>query len=307
MKNGTVYKTSSIMFIRSLLTMILMAGTLLAQTDPALKTFDKDGLKFSYPADWTVTDRSSEGIQDIRLSKKDSQTLISLVSPRAPIVNYDQFREMQSDIQDRFMINIKRSLNTEAQTTREESACLDFNGRDVTGMRYSGFYKEQPSVGDVFPFVLGDRYLNMIYMRSERDEALGDAAWKTVTGSLYLQNAHRDSARFNFPTDFFPAGDVRGLALEIGRPNLPFNVGTRNGITVVVQVEINEKGKVSNAYSNSVATGGAIGGASIVLECVKAARFSKFEPTTICGKAVKIRGYIIYKILPSNDPRIQNG
>jgi hypothetical protein len=286
-----------------------MAGTLLAQTGPALKTFDKDGLKFSYPSDWTVTDRSTEGIQDIRLSKKDSQTLISLVSPRAPIINYDQFRAMQSDLQDRFMINIKRSLNTEAQTTREESACLDFNGRDVTGMRYTGLYKEQPSVGDVFPFVLGDRYLNMIYMRSERDEALGDAAWKTVTGSLYLQDAHRDSAGFNFPTDFFPAGDVRGLALEIGRPNLPYNVGSRNGITVVVQVEINEKGKVVDARSDPAAVADGIGRGSgpIVLECIKAARSSKFEPTIICGKAVKIRGYIIYKILPSNDPRIQNG
>jgi hypothetical protein len=144
-------------------------------------------------------------------------------------------------------------------------------------------------------------------MRSDRDASLGDVAWKEFIDSLYLENSHRDAAIFNFSTDYFPAGDVRGIARYIGKPNLTYRVGSKNGVTVVVQVEIDEKGKVTDARSNFVETGGAIGGASIAQECVKAARFSKFEPTIICGKPVKVRGYIVYKILPSRDPRIQMG
>src|ERR1041384_1928579 len=213
---------------RAFVFIALTANCIFAQADlPAVKTFDSGGLKFSYPADWVLTDRSTEGVQDLRISRPDTQVMISIVSPRAVIQNYDQFREMQGEINNRFIISIKQSLNTEERTTTEESACLDFNGRSVTGMRYGGLYKEQPSTGDVFPFVLGDRFINLVYMRSDRDAAIGEAVWKDVLGSLYLQNSHRDAAYFDFATNYMAAGDLRGRALYIGRPNLPYNIGRR--------------------------------------------------------------------------------
>jgi hypothetical protein len=134
--------------LKPLVFILLLINASFAQVP--LKTFDKDGLKFSYPASWTLVDLSADTVQHLRLSRPNSQVLISIVSPRSVIHSYDQFREMQSDIQDRFMINIKQSLNTEAQATREESACLDFNGRAITGMRYSGEYKDQPALATFF-------------------------------------------------------------------------------------------------------------------------------------------------------------
>jgi hypothetical protein len=281
----------------------LVTSSLLGQIPgDGIKTFDKDGLKFSYPANWTLINMSTDAVQDLRLSRQNSQVLISIVSPRGAIRSYDQFREMQSDINDRFIIDIKRSLNTEEETTREESVCLDFNGRNVTGMRYSGFYKSQPSKGDIFPFVLGDRFINLVYMRSGRDEALGDVIWKNVLGSLYLQNSHRDAVNFNFATDYMPAGDVRARAKYIGRPNLPYNIGSKTGLTAVVQVEVDEKGKVTSARSDAHLPPNISD--PIKLELIKAAKLSKFEPTIVCGKPVKIRGFIVYKILPTTDPRV---
>ena len=287
------FRAASVLFI------VTLTSFLHAQTpNGGVKTYDKDGLKFNYPADWIITDQSSRGVQYVRLSRPNTQVLISMVSPRAIIQNYDQFRELQWEINDRFIISIKSSLNTEEQTTTEESACLDFNGRSVTGMRYGGSYKEQPSLGDVFPFVLGDRYINLVYMRSDRDAAIGDAIWKNVLGSLYLQNAHRDAANFDFATNYMPAGDVRARAKYIGKPNLPYNIGRKEGLIAVVQVEIDEKGKVTSARSNAPTSG------PIRLELIKAAKLSRFEPTVICGKPVKIRGNIVYKWLPTTDLRM---
>ena len=285
---------------RAPLVVLLLASTLFAQTaDPAFKTFDKNGLKFNYPANWNLADLSTNELQDLRLSRPNSQVMISIVSPLSVIRGYDQFREMQGNINDRFIIDIKRSLNTEEETTREESVCMDFNGRDVTGMRYSGRYKDQPSVGDIFPFVLGDRFINLVYMRSERDESIGDATWKGLISSMYLQNSHRDAANFNFATNYMPAGDMRARAKYIGTPNLPYNIGSGTGLTAVVEVEVDEQGKVTAARSNTP-------NGTIRFELIKAARLSRFEPTIICGKPVKIRGYIVYKLLPSTDPRMQS-
>src|SRR5262245_9148356 len=166
-----------------ILSTFLLLINISVQTLPETKTYDRDGLKFNYPADWTLTDRSSVDTQNLLLSKPGSLVLISIVSPRIVIHNYDQFRQLQVDINDRFIIAVKHGLNTDENTTREESICLNFNGRDITGMRYSGLYKNTPSVCDVFPFVLGDRFINLVYMRSDKDRTFGDAVWKDLISS----------------------------------------------------------------------------------------------------------------------------
>src|SRR5882757_3289746 len=155
--------------IRGLLVIALLTNSLLAQApDLSVNIFDKDGLRFAYPDDWTLTDKSTPELQNLLLTRANSQLLISIVSPRAVIRGYDQFREMQYDINDRFIIAIKQGLTAAEHTTKEDPVCLNFNGRDVTGMRYSGYYRSEPSTGDVFPFVLGDRFVDLVYMRSDK-------------------------------------------------------------------------------------------------------------------------------------------
>jgi hypothetical protein len=57
----------------------------------ATSTYDNDGLKFSYPSDWTLTDRSSPETQHLLLSKPGTLLLIVIVSPRETLIDSKQF------------------------------------------------------------------------------------------------------------------------------------------------------------------------------------------------------------------------
>ncbi|HEX9959320.1 MAG TPA: hypothetical protein VGB00_00140, partial [Pyrinomonadaceae bacterium] len=84
------------------------APVVTAQTET--KTFDVEGLKFSYSSDWTLTDKSSPDTQHLLLWKKDFSILIIVVSPRRSNELFNAFSEFQKDIHSQFTEGVKQSL-----------------------------------------------------------------------------------------------------------------------------------------------------------------------------------------------------
>jgi tetratricopeptide (TPR) repeat protein len=94
------------------------------------------------------------------------------------------------------------------------------------------------------------------------------------------KNAERQKA------DGVERGVINGLALSLKKPLVPFNAQKMSG-RVLVKVLINESGQVAKAE--------AFCGPSIFWQgSVKAALDSKFAPTMLKGKAVKVTGIIVY-------------
>jgi TonB family protein len=260
-----------------------------AQTsEPPAKTFDKDGLKFNYPADWNVTDKSSEDSQRVLLSKENTTVLISILSPRLFIRSPKQFRDIQASAFKTYISAISKSLSSPRGKPEQEYLCLDFNGRKITGTKFTGFYNNEPGKGEAYPLVLGDRFLALAYIRTDKEAEKTDVVWQELIKSISLEGSNKDSAGSFAESEIVDEGVLNSRAINLAKPWYPKALRDAGASgEVVVKVEINEKGKVVSAKAIS-------GNKLLYYDSEAAAKKSKFTPTMVCGTPVKVTGTIIY-------------
>ncbi len=222
--------------------------------------------------------------------------MISLISPLASPGSQEDYERMQNVINTLYVNSIHEGLATQLDPPRQEGTCLSLNGRDISGNRYIGVYNNEPSSGEIYPFLLGNRFITMIYLRTDKDAVTGENAWREVIGSLYLARSNKDIAGLNFKHHELEIGIVNGYAKSLIHPS--FFTMTRSvgsGLTVVVNVTIDETGKVTSARSDAK-----FGEAR--LAAIQAAKMSKFTPTVRCGKPIKVTGRIIYDFRKGRRP-----
>lgn len=286
-----------ILFLALILLCLCFNTTLTAQdaTVGEMKTFDSDGLKFKYPADWTLTDKSNAETQHLLLSKTDHAVLIVIASPRATEDYVQRFRKFQKDIHADFGSVISQSLSTSGKQAQNELVCMDFNGANIPGTKYTGSYNGEPGEGETYTFILGKRSLTTVYMKTEKDGTAGDSVWQEVLKSLTL-NGYSSA----LPGVIFNAkngGVVNGKAVKLVKPLYPISLRPgeipRGGGRVEVKVVIDEEGKVISAMPHS-------GVPAFMKDSVNAAKKSVFQPTLVCGKPIKVVGLIEYNYIGNN-------
>lgn len=260
-----------------------------------MKTFDSDGLKFKYPADWTLTDKSNAETQHLMLSKNNHSVLIVIASPRATEDYVQRFRKFQNDIHADFGSVISQSLSTSRKHAENELVCMDFNGANIPGTKYTGAYNGEPGEGETYTFILGKRSLTTVYLKTEKDSMAGDWVWQEVLKSLTLNGS--SSALPGVIFNARDSGVVNGKAVKLVKPLYPISLRPgeipRAGGTVKVKVVIDEEGKVISAMPHSGVT-------AFMKASIGAAKKSVFQPTLVCGKPIKVVGLIEYNYIGNN-------
>jgi TonB family protein len=272
-----------------LLFAFLVTSTSAQTSEPSTKTFDKDGLKFNYPLDWTITDNSATRKQHLLLSKKDVTVLIGIESRRDGIASIEQFRELESDTQTAYFKAVSDSLNTTyEQRVDRECLCLDLHGRNVIGMRMAGLYNSEPSKGEFYSFILGGRLVTLSYLRTDKDVVKTDPVWQELINSLSLEGSNKEAGVSFFEPGVINEGHINSRAAFLKRPVFPTEAGKAGASgLVLVQVEIDETGKRLSLK--------AISGPRLLYAAAESAvRQSKFKPTAGCGKPLRIKGTILF-------------
>src|SRR5215213_10096425 len=55
------------------------------------KAFDGEGLSFSYPADWALTDKGDSQQQYLALTRNDAAMVIAVIASRGQVSTFEQF------------------------------------------------------------------------------------------------------------------------------------------------------------------------------------------------------------------------
>jgi TonB family protein len=263
---------------------------------PPVEHFAKDGLSFDYPSGWKLLDKSTEAAQHLILSREGSSVLIMVITHRDAVANLEQFETARDHITTPYVRNLARSLGVEKSPSWEEAGCIDVGARPADGRRFatgfklSGKSNGQPSMGEVYAVALGRRFVNLVYVRNERDDAQAAPAWKMVLDTLKVEpppGATGDEA--GGPLAAIVSGGVLdGKATKKPAPEYPVN-GRAAGAsgTVVVRIVVDERGDVTSAQ--------AVSGHSMLRgPSERAAMRAKFRTTTVCGRPVKVSGVITY-------------
>lgn len=257
------------------------------------KHFAKDGLSFDYPASWALADRSTSAAQHLVITLPAISTLIMVIAHRDAVTTFDQSLAVRSAITEPFIENMAEKFRSGKKMERE-SLCTEVGDfKAVGGVRLRGLFNNLPTTGEVYTFLLGRRFVNLVYIRADKDDAQGSPAWGMIRSTLKIETLPmppgqaEDAAELLNPS-VVSGGVLNGKALSLPKPEYPrFAIDARASGIVKVQVTIDEKGSVISARAIS-------GHHLLHPSSVEAARGARFTPTLLCGQPVKVTGVITY-------------
>ncbi|MBV9927773.1 MAG: energy transducer TonB [Acidobacteria bacterium] len=250
--------------------------------------YAKDGLAFDYAAGWTLADTGDAEMQRLMLRRDGASNIIFVFAQRRLITTAMELYGARSTVTMPYVTNIANKLGLSYPPSTRDAQCIQVDGRTALGFRMSGMLEGAPTTAEVYTVLLGQRLLHLVHVRAERDEAAGAAAWKTLTDTLKVDAPANPSPDADKIEQIVAGGVLNGKAIKKPQPSYPAEAKmARAQGTVAVQIVIDEEGKVASAKAVSGPT--PLHGAS-----VEAARKARFEPTTLCGKPVKVTGVITY-------------
>jgi hypothetical protein len=274
----------------SLLFLLTCASAAKTAQDAAGR-YSKDGLSFDYPAGWTLADKSAGGAQYLLLTLPDSSASVQVLAHREPLQNIEQLRALQESFTVPYVNDLARKLGLPEAPQWKDAQCLNFGGHVAEGVRLKGQFNGQPSAAEVYTTVVGRRPVHLIYVRMDRDDARGSEAWKAVLDSLAVEPPKNSTPEEVKLGEIVAGGILDFVAKKKPAPAYPPSASAaRASGTVVVQIVFDERGDVVSAR--------AVSGPVLLREpSENAARAVKFNPVTLCGRAVKVSGILRYNFV----------
>lgn len=260
------------------------------------KSFDSAGLSFRYPADWELTDKSDSQQQYLALTRHDATLVVAVIAGRGQVSAFEQFVVAKRKVSEPFIRSLASLFGTNGRTAQPEAVCLGLGPHlKVEGVELKGLYRAQQSTAGVYSFVKGGRFMSLVYIRADKDGALGDVGWGMVRESLRVKDSNGLVDASLAITDLIDSGLLKPVRFPV--PDYPTTaMGTKPSGSVVVRVLISESGAVTSA---EVISGHPI----LRLSALQAARGLKFTPPLLCGEPNKVTGNIVYRF---TGPRMEN-
>ena len=276
--------------------LLILAVLLALARSPAapqggVEHFSKEGLAFDHPVAWKLADSSSAELQRLILTREGASNIIMVFAQREPVTTAAQLSASRSGITMPYVESIARKLGLKQAPAPNESRCVPVGERFAVGYRMAGQLGQEPTTAEVYTVVLGQRLLHLVHIRSDKDEAEGAGAWKTLLDTLKVDPPAVPSPEFEGIDQIVTGGVLNGKAVRKPLPEYPASAKmARAQGTVTVQIVVDEKGDVILAQSVS-------GHPELRGAGERAARRAKFSPTTLCGRPVKVRGVITYNFV----------
>ncbi|HKC64499.1 MAG TPA: energy transducer TonB, partial [Pyrinomonadaceae bacterium] len=176
-------------------------------------------------------------------------------------------------------------------TPERDFVCVKVGTHDINGYRLRSVLNKEATTAEIYPLVDGHRFLNLVYIRSDKDEQQGASVWETVRSTLNIEAKQAVGKSDDDPLMMQDVGILNGHAIKLPLPRYPAEAkGEHVSGTVLVEVTIDEEGNVASAHTIS-------GHFLLRAASEEAALKAKFTPTILCGKPVKVTGVITYNFI----------
>lgn len=268
---------------------LIFCWTAMAQGSiKAPKQFEKDGLKFFYPSDWELKDKSSKEVVHLLLSKKNTSNLIVIFSSSGAEITKKGLTQVQDNNFIKLVDTIEKSLSEANKTARQEYSCFKLRETNIPGIKFEGMYKGQVGLGELYDFSIKKYPLTLAYLRNKSDDAEGNIVWSSLINSISFKNSQEITSEKVFDEEIADRAILNGKALLLPKPPYPKEARDNNADgKLKVAVTVDEKGDVISAE--------VISGHPLLKDAVLlSARNAKFKPLFNCSKAIKFKGLLVY-------------
>lgn len=282
----------------SIIIIIALSSTLSVQPQQATDTatyFEKAGVLFDLPAGWNATEKNLLGEQIVTIQPGQGPTQIAV---SATLISSCDFQAEARKTTAALVERVARQIHSPAPIKFSVTK-TQVNAEEIEGVSLLGVADERAVTADVYSFRVGLRFISLVYVRVENDEA-ANSAWNTVRTNLKVQPGARpgvvtlSGVAGEAPEASRPlisGGVLNGKAIRLPTPSYPpIARQAHAGGVAVVQVTIDESGAVIAAHAVS-------GHPLLQSASVAAAREAQFSPTKLCNEPVKVTGVITYHFI----------
>ncbi|MGH9873169.1 MAG: energy transducer TonB [Pyrinomonadaceae bacterium] len=281
----TQQKLSLVIFLAILATVVARSQ---GENSPT-KHFEKAGVAFDYPANWTVTESDAPGLRTVTVAPAPGSTQIVVVVSSGSACDFETERDkIKGALIKRLATLIQAGDAPSGAPVKTKAGTSEMEGTQLHGL-----IDHKPALGDVYFSRMNGHFVGLAYVRKVDDE-LATSAWGAVRDSLKVRSGVLTVIGSEATSSSKPLirGDVlNGKAIALPRPDYPPIARSAHASgTVVVQVFIDEAGAVIAAHA--ISGHPLLQGASVA-----AARQAKFSPTKLCGEPVKVTGVITYNFV----------
>src|ERR1700682_17954 len=184
------------------------------------KHFEKDGLAFDYPSNFSLIESDSPGVLTATITSKGSagQIVVSLQEGQLTACDFDAENKK---IADALIKSLANQIHA-GDTPNTSPLKTQIGMTDVRGTQLHGVIKGKPATGDVYSFRLSRRFVNLTYVRLDNDDRAGKA-WKTIRTTLKVEpsvigvmTAAQGNRDIPITTDV-----INGKALHLPAPAYP--------------------------------------------------------------------------------------
>lgn len=159
-----------------------------ASADPTLgqaNRYARDGLSFSYPTDWSLTDESNGEVQTLSLDRGKDEARILVVSPRRQM-NAGEIAQKQSIVTEAIVTNLAGAIENLGAQVQRTAISATISGIQAQGIGLRASMHGEVGSVDVYQLVLGDRLVNVIFIGSDPERLRGTNAWDMVCRTLSI-------------------------------------------------------------------------------------------------------------------------
>jgi hypothetical protein len=255
------------------------------------KDYSSDKLSFSYPSTWIITDKSSKTVQQLNLVPEGGKSLILVIAYRNKVSDQSEFYQLKESITKPYVEKISSRFSSSNKT----EICTKINNSSIPGYRISGKYDDRESLSDVFSFVMGEKFINLVYLRTIEEGLKSDKVWDFICETLITKNKNSENL---IPTIIDLENDavINSKAKKLPKPEWIFvpevalKANRGYTITIAIRVLIDENGDVISAKAVE-------GDLRYFPAAIKAAKEAKFGQFLVCGKPGKHSGILTYNFV----------
>jgi hypothetical protein len=170
---------------------IAMMSCLIASASsfiPQTNTYSKDGVSFSYPLDWPLSDESDAQAQTLSLDRGQNEAKILVMVLRQEM-NTQQLAQAQALMTQAIVDNLTQSFMQAGAQSQRSSVSAVIGGRQASGIRLRATLQGESGNADVYWLAINNRLVHVVLIGADEELARAVNAWNMICSTLRVGSA----------------------------------------------------------------------------------------------------------------------
>lgn len=167
----------------NLLALLLLIALTALLSNGQTNQFAKEGLSFSYPADWVLSEQSDARMQSFSLTRGPNEAQIVIAALRSPLTP-EQILEAQPVVTGALADSLQQSIVQSGARVERSLVGATIGGAQANGIRLRASGRGEPGNAEVYWVTLGGRLIHVVYIGSDQERLRAADLWNMLCSTL---------------------------------------------------------------------------------------------------------------------------